>query len=108
AKLQWPVYTYSKDLPMKDRAEYIKQHLNRPLVLAGMMGAGKTYVGRLLADALDLDFIDSDAVIEGKAGCSIPEIFERDGEGKFRAVEAATVAECLERGPLVLSTGGGA
>src|SRR5690606_37237126 len=91
-----------------DLTKTIKPRLGHPLVLAGLVGGGKSHVGRLLTAALNLDFIDSDAVVEGKAGCAIPEIFERDGEGRFRTAEAATIAECLERGPLVLSTGGGA
>lgn len=82
--------------------------LNKPVVLIGMMGSGKTHFGRLLGARLDLDFYDSDVVIEEKAGCSVSEIFERWGEAKFREVEALTVRDHLARGPLVLATGGGA
>lgn len=80
----------------------------KPVVLVGMMGSGKTHFGRLLGIRLGLDFYDSDVVIEEKAGCSVSEIFERWGEAKFREVEALTVQDYLTRGPLVLATGGGA
>lgn len=86
----------------------LSEKLDRPIVLVGMMGAGKTHIGKALARVLALDFIDSDEVIEAKAGCNISDIFARDGESRFRVVEAATVQELLERGPCVISTGGGA
>lgn len=82
--------------------------LRKPIVLIGMMGSGKTHFGRLLGQRLNLDFFDSDTLIEKKAGCSVSEIFERWGEPKFREVEAATIQEYLNKGPLVLATGGGA
>ncbi len=73
------------------------------------MGAGKTTVGIYLARTLAVDFVDSDRVIEERAGISIPEIFQRDGEEFFRKVEARTIIEILSQGkPLVLATGGGA
>ena len=83
-------------------------NLNRPIVIVGMMGAGKSYIGKLLADKLGLEFYDSDRLIEKKAGCSIPEIFRRDGEAKFRSVEAATIQELLQNNACVIATGGGA
>lgn len=86
----------------------LKSRLDRPIVLIGMMGSGKTHIGQALAGLLDLEFIDSDSVIEAKAGCSIADIFARDGEARFRAVESATVQDLLQRGPCVISTGGGA
>ncbi|HEY0290804.1 MAG TPA: shikimate kinase [Hansschlegelia sp.] len=80
----------------------------RSIVLVGMMGAGKTSVGRRLALALDLPFVDADAEIEARAGMTIPELFEKHGEPYFRAGEARVIARLLEGGPQVLATGGGA
>lgn len=80
----------------------------RAIVLVGLMGAGKTTVGRRLARRLDLAFVDTDAEIEEAAGESIPEIFERRGEAAFRAGERRVIARLLGEGPQVLATGGGA
>lgn len=79
-----------------------------PIVLVGMMGTGKTHFGRLLAQALRLEYHDTDSLVEAKAGCSIAEIFERWGEDNFRSVEAKTIQDILQQGPSVISTGGGA
>ena len=79
----------------------------RLVVLVGMMGAGKTTVGRRLAARLHLPFIDADGEIEAAAGMSISEIFEAHGEGHFRDGEARVIARLLEGGPAVLATGGG-
>lgn len=92
----------------RNTIERIKQNLDRPVILIGIMGCGKSHLGRLLAERLETGFVDSDAVIEAKAGCTITEIFERDGEAKFRDVEARTIAELIGQGPQVISTGGGA
>ncbi|WP_082641566.1 shikimate kinase [Bradyrhizobium yuanmingense] len=81
---------------------------NRPIVLVGMMGAGKSGVGRALAKQLGLTFVDSDKEIEAKAGKSITKIFAEDGEAHFRDLEANEISRLLDRGPLVLATGGGA
>lgn len=82
--------------------------LTKPVVLVGMMGAGKTSVGRHLAQKLGLPFIDADSEIEAAAQATISEIFERDGEAVFRNGERRVIARLLE-GPLcVLATGGGA
>nr|WP_271200971.1 shikimate kinase [Methylopila turkensis] len=82
---------------------------NRSIVLVGMMGAGKSSVGRRLAQALDLPFLDADTEIEAAAGgMTIPEIFAVHGEPHFREKEARVVARLLENGPQVLATGGGA
>nr|WP_244622170.1 shikimate kinase [Bradyrhizobium ivorense] len=81
---------------------------NRPIVLVGMMGAGKSGVGRALAKQLGLTFVDSDKEIEAEAGKSITRIFEEDGEAHFRDLEANEISRLLDRGPLVLATGGGA
>ncbi|WIW50414.1 shikimate kinase (plasmid) [Bradyrhizobium sp. 62B] len=81
---------------------------NRPIVLVGMMGAGKSGVGRALAKQLGLMFVDSDKEIEAKAGKSIARIFAEDGEAHFRDLEVKEISRLLDRGPLVLATGGGA
>ncbi len=81
----------------------------RSLVLVGMMGVGKSSVGRRLAARLSIPFVDADAEIEKAAqGMSIAEIFARHGEPYFRSGEARVIARLLEDGPQVLATGGGA
>lgn len=82
--------------------------LKKTVVMVGMMGAGKTAVGRALAARLDAPFLDSDHEIEAAANMSIPEIFERDGEPFFRAKETQVITRLLEDERGVLSTGGGA
>lgn len=84
------------------------RHLMRSVVLVGMMGSGKTAVGRALAQRLAVPFLDSDAEIEEAAKATIAEIFARDGERFFRAREAEVIARLLSGPPSVLSTGGGA
>ena len=81
---------------------------HRSVVLIGMMGAGKSSVGRRLAHRLGIPFVDADAEIEKAAGMSIPDIFAVHGEPDFRAGEARVIARLLEGGPQVLATGGGA
>ena len=80
----------------------------RSIVLIGMMGAGKSSVGRRLAGRLGLPFVDADAEIEAAAGMSIPDIFQIHGEPAFRSGEARVIARLLGGGPQVLATGGGA
>lgn len=80
----------------------------RAIVLVGIMGAGKTTIGRRLAGRLGLIFRDADAEIEAAAGMPVPDIFAIYGEGAFRDVERRVIARLLEEGPLVLATGGGA
>jgi shikimate kinase len=80
----------------------------RSLVLVGMMGAGKSSIGRRLATRLDIAFIDADVEIEKAAGMSIPDMFATRGEGEFRAGEARVILRLLDSGPQVLATGGGA
>jgi shikimate kinase len=80
----------------------------RSIVLVGMMGAGKSSIGRRLAAELGLPFIDADTEIETAAGMTIPEIFEAHGEPYFRSGEARVIARLLEGGPQVLASGGGA
>jgi shikimate kinase len=80
----------------------------RSIVLVGMMGAGKSTIGRRLAGRLRLPFLDADIEIEAAAGMSIPDIFETHGEPHFRDGEARVIARLLDGGPAVLATGGGA
>jgi shikimate kinase len=80
----------------------------RSVVLVGMMGAGKSSIGRRLATRLAIPFVDADAEIEKAAGMSIPDIFATRGEPDFRAGEARVIVRLLEGGPQVLATGGGA
>src|SRR6186997_2567717 len=81
---------------------------DRSIVLVGMMGAGKSSIGRRLAGRLGIPFIDADTEIESAAGMTIAEMFEKHGEPYFRAGEARVIARLLEGGPQVLATGGGA
>nr|AWL98821.1 shikimate kinase [Bradyrhizobium amphicarpaeae] len=80
----------------------------RSIVLIGMMGVGKSTIGRRLALRLRLPFVDADTEIETSAQMTIPEIFERHGEPYFRDGEARVIARLLDGGPVVLATGGGA
>jgi shikimate kinase len=80
----------------------------RSIVLVGMMGAGKSSIGRRVAARLAIPFVDADAEIELAADMTIAEIFAVHGEPYFRAGEARVIARLLERGPQVLATGGGA
>ena len=93
---------------MSDPIPSLKQRLGgRSLYLVGMMGSGKTSTGRPLAQQLGYGFVDADAVIEQAADCSIPEIFERDGEAGFRALESQVLTAISQRHSLVVATGGG-
>jgi shikimate kinase len=80
----------------------------RSVVLVGMMGVGKSSIGRRLAARLAMPFVDADTEIEKAAGMSIPDIFARHGEPDFRSGEARVIARLLDTGPQVLATGGGA
>lgn len=77
------------------------------IVLVGFMGAGKSTIGRLLARRLGRCFVETDDIIVSTAGCSIPEIFRRDGEARFRALEAEVVEGLREKRGDVVATGGG-
>jgi shikimate kinase len=81
---------------------------DRSVVLVGMMGVGKSSIGRRLAARLAVPFVDADTEIEKAAGMSISDIFARHGEADFRGGEARVIARLLETGPQVLATGGGA
>lgn len=92
-----------------DAAARIRGHLGkRNIVLIGLMGAGKTAIGRRLSQRLELPFTDADSEIEIAAGQSISEIFEEHGEAYFRRGEEKVIARLLSGGPQVLATGGGA
>ena len=100
--------SYSRFRVMADSTPTLKQRLaGRSIYLVGMMGSGKTSTGRPLAELLGYRFVDADAVIEQAAGCSIPEIFERDGEAGFRALESQVLNAIGQRHSLVVATGGG-
>ena len=81
--------------------------IDRPIALVGMMGSGKSLVGRRLAQQLDLPFIDSDTEVETAAGITVTEIFELAGEDRFRTLERNAIRAAADAGPSVLSTGGG-
>ncbi len=83
-------------------------HSDYAIVLVGLMGAGKSSIGRRLATRLGMDFTDADAEIEVAAGCTIADFFERHGERAFREGERRVIARLLNDGPRVLATGGGA
>ena len=86
----------------------LAKRLDRPVVLVGLMGVGKSTVGRRLARRLGLPFVDSDAEIEDAAGLSAAEVFERYGENDFRDGERRLVARLVEGDVRVIATGGGA
>ena len=93
---------------MDEKAKVKQWALHRTVVLVGMMGSGKTAIGRALAQVLDVPYVDSDAEIETAANATIAEVFERSGEPFFRDREAEVIARLLQSEPCILSTGGGA
>lgn len=90
-------------MPSRDQ-----QSLARTVALVGMMGAGKTAIGRKVAQHLGARFVDADEEIEAAAGCTIAEIFAEHGEAYFRDGERRVIARLLDEGPCVLAPGGGA
>lgn len=82
--------------------------LNKPVALVGLMGVGKTSIGKRLAQKLHLPFVDADHEIELAAGMAIPEIFERFGESHFRDGERRVIARLIDGAPKIVATGGGA
>ncbi len=94
---------------MDDLVIEIREKLNKPIVLVGMMGCGKSHIGGALASYLDMPFYDSDAEVEAEQGQSIQAIFDAYGEGRFRDLEVNKIAELIGgETPSVISTGGGA
>jgi len=94
--------------PLDLDPETLARIRKRSIVLVGLMGAGKTTVGRRLADALGMPFTDADHEIEDAAGLTVSEIFEKYGEEHFRDGERKVIARLIEGEPCVLATGGGA
>jgi shikimate kinase len=92
----------------KSEIEMLSRLGSRSIVFVGLMGAGKTAIGRKVATSLGLSFTDSDQEIESVSRMSVPDLFERYGEPEFRALEQRVILRILENGPQVLSTGGGA
>ena len=114
AALRFVIHQLKPRLTMARRSiardsEMVRQNLGvRPIVLVGLMGAGKTSVGRRLAEKLGIEFVDADHEIEMAAGKPITEIFADHGEAYFREGERRVIARLLENGSQVLATGGGA
>jgi shikimate kinase len=98
----------TQDLAARPEAALTAALGRRSIVLVGMMGAGKSSIGRRVATRLGIPFVDADAEIEKAAGMTITDIFAIRGEGEFRAGEARVITRLLEGGPQVLATGGGA
>jgi shikimate kinase / 3-dehydroquinate synthase len=98
----------TRNTPLKEAVPLPEALTGRSVVLVGLMGAGKTSIGRRLAARLGLPFRDADAEIELAAGCTIPELFSRYGESDFRAGERRVIRRLLSGDPLVLAFGGGA
>ncbi|MFZ4746243.1 MAG: shikimate kinase [Sphingomonas sp.] len=82
--------------------------INKPIVLVGLMGVGKTTIGRRLARRLDMPFVDADHEIEAAAGMTVSEIFDRFGEAHFRDGERRVIARLIDGTPRIIATGGGA
>ena len=106
--LAWLTVPFKKPAENGLEAAIVRALGSRSIVLVGMMGAGKSSVGRRLAARLGIPFVDADTEIESAAGMTIPEIFAKHGEAYFRAGEARVIARLLDGGPQVLATGGGA
>jgi len=113
AKAREPFFAMSEAVPATASSPFEVEIVSalgaRSIVLIGMMGAGKSTIGRRLATRLRLPFVDADSEIElAHAGMTIPEIFAEHGEPYFRDGEARVIARLLDQGPGVLATGGGA
>lgn len=97
-----------KNEMLRQEEIFIRAALDRPVALVGMMGAGKSHLGKPLAERLGRSFADTDSMVESGAGLSIPEVFALYGETRFRKAEKKAVAEAVEQGAGVIATGGGA
>ncbi len=93
---------------MDEVCKNIRKALKKPVVMVGLMGAGKTKIGGMLAKSLRLPFVDADQEIEAAAGCSVADIFERHGEAAFRDLERKVIARLLSDRIQVIAPGGGA
>lgn len=100
-------FIYRGMIKTQSNIESIKASLDKPIVLVGLMGAGKTTVGRILADMLGWPFYDSDDEIVRASGKSISKIFEEEGEPAFRELERFTIRDLLRNGRCVIASGGG-
>lgn len=100
--------TATPTLAAENTADLLAGLGSRSVVFVGLMGAGKTAIGRRVAAILGLPFTDSDHEIETVSRMTIPDLFERYGEAEFRSLEQRVIVRVLESGPQVLSTGGGA
>ncbi len=99
----------SEDTAIRPEAGAVKAMLGkRSIVLVGLMGAGKSTIGKRVAQMLGVNFIDADTEIEAVSRMTIPELFERYGEAEFRDLERRVIRRILRTGPKVLATGGGA
>jgi shikimate kinase len=99
----------SEDTTQREEAAAIKAMLGkRSIVLVGLMGSGKSTIGKRVATMLGINFVDADAEIEAASRMTIPELFERYGEPEFRDLERRVIRRILRSGPKVLATGGGA
>ncbi|MFK4820366.1 MULTISPECIES: shikimate kinase [Ochrobactrum] len=99
----------TKQTNLNEKADTVRQLLGaKVVVLVGLMGAGKSTVGRKVATMLGLPFRDADNEIESAARMTVPELFEAYGEAEFRDLERRVILRLLEDGPMVLATGGGA
>lgn len=97
------------DNMMQNKGRLAKDALgNRTLVFVGLMGAGKSVIGKMSASAMKIPFVDSDQEIEKVSRMSISDLFDAYGEAEFRALEERVIKRLLQEGPMILSTGGGA
>ena len=103
---EWFTGTEISDRIIENIFHNLKEQMEN-IVLIGMPGCGKSTIGKLLADQCGRRFVDTDAIIEAKAGKTIPEIFQQEGEDKFRELETQVIAETAKASGLVISTGGG-
>lgn len=104
-----PMSSTTKQTDINEKADLVRQLLGaKVVVLVGLMGAGKSTVGRKVAAMLNLPFKDADNEIEFAARMTIPELFDAYGEAEFRDLERRVILRLLEDGPMVLATGGGA
>ena len=104
-----PLNEFLREGLSKERLVHLRtKSKDANIVLIGFMGAGKSAVGRRLSRALGRYFVDADAVIEARAGCSIPELFRQRGESEFRRQESEVIRQLAKLRRSVIATGGGA